>query len=185
MVEYPNGHKHNELKFKILEATRFEHRTNNELTRILFPKLESPSNEFTKWKARITSTTNRLYKEYDPTKSIPARGYSKPYLYRRWIRSEGEQIRREGRHEYKCTQKGRKMVCEWLYRKELGHDDLKWRGKYFNPMLQTCGIKCDSCPECGMEECQDEGQESNEEAGINWTLSTFGDLQRAGQQTKA
>ena len=140
--------KHNRLKFRILEAVRFEHRTPVELTKILGPNLEPSSKEYKDLNNIVTTTVIRLSKKYDPTKSIRGRGYSIPYLSRRWIGSEGEQIRRHGRHEYRATEKGRRLVCEWLYRIEIGHTDLKWTGRYFNPMIATCGVKCETCPEC-------------------------------------
>ena len=141
-------HEHNRLKFKVLEAVRFDHRTAHEITILLFPTLDPVSKEFKKLNVGIVTLTGRLSKKYDPTLTLPARGYSIPYLSRRWIGSEGEQISRQGRHEYRATQKGRRLLCEWLYRIEIGHTDLKWTGRYFNPMIATCGVKCESCPEC-------------------------------------
>lgn len=146
-------HKHNYFKFKILDAVRFDHRTVYEITRLLEPTLNPLSKEFKDKSNKVSISTGRLSKKYDPTLSMSARGYSIPYLTKRWIGSEGEQIRRHGRHEYRATQKGRRLVCEWLYRIEIGHTDLKWTGRYFNPMIATCGIKCESCPECGGEVC--------------------------------
>lgn len=140
--------KHNRLKFRIFEAVRFEHRTVFELTNILGPNFEPSSKEYKDLHNLISSAVVRLSKKYDPTKSGGGRGYSIPYLTKRWIGSEGEQIRRHGRHEYRATQKGRRLVCEWLYRIEIGHTDLKWTGRYFNPMIATCGVKCETCPEC-------------------------------------
>lgn len=140
--------EHNRLKFKILEAVRFEHRTSYEITILLFPTLDPTSKEFKKLKVGIVTTNSRLSKKYNPTLTLPARGYSIPYLSSRWIESEGEQKRRHGRHEFKATQKGLRLLCEWLYRIEIGHNDLKWTGRYFNPMIATCDGKCESCPEC-------------------------------------
>ena len=141
-------HKHNRLKFRILEAVRFEHRTIFQIVKLLGPNLDPSSKEYKDLYKHVATTAGRLSKKYDPTKTLAARGYSIPYLTKRWIGSEGEQIRRHGRHEYRATQKGRRLVCEWLYRIEIGHTDLKWTGRYFNPMIATCGIKCETCPEC-------------------------------------
>ena len=140
--------KHNELKFKIIEAVRFDHRTIFQITRLLGSNLEPTSQEYKDLYKYVGTTVGRLAKKYDPTVTLTARGYSNPYLTKRWIGSEGEQIRRHGRHEYRATQKGRRLVCEWLYRIEIGHTDLKWTGRYFNPMIATCGVNCETCPEC-------------------------------------
>ena len=143
------NHKHNRLKLRIIEAARFEHRTVFEIARMLGPNLELSSKEYKDLYNHVSSSVFRLSKKYDPTRSsVAGRGYSIPYLTKRWIGSEGEQIRRRGKHEFRATQKGRRLVCEWLYRIEIGHTDLKWRGHYFNPMIATCGFKCETCLEC-------------------------------------
>ena len=148
MNEKDHFGEHNYLKFKILDAVRFEHLTAFEIAMLTNPSIPMKTPEFKLIYQKTLTTVGRLSKKYDPNLSVTNRGYSIPYLSRRWIGSEGGQKERHGRYEFRATQKGRRLLCEWLYRIELGHSDLKWTGNYFNPMIKTCGVKCDTCSEC-------------------------------------
>lgn len=93
----------------------------------------------------ISITLQRLAKKYDPTKSPSRRGYTHPYATRRISRTVNNRNVKKHIWEYKATKKGRRMVCEWAYRLQLGHTDLKWCRNYFNPLIKTCGADCGDC----------------------------------------
>lgn len=138
---------HNSMKYQISGPILHIHRTVFEITVLLYPNHYN-TDEFRGYLSKVQFVCLRCSKKYDPTTWPNYRGYSTPYLSRRSIRGKNNCKRRRGQYEYKLTHKGRRMLCEWTYRLQLGHTDLKWTGEYYNPLLNICDKNCAACPEC-------------------------------------
>ena len=144
MSQRTNRLKHNILKHAILSLIFHNHLCAYDVATQTY---NSYSNgvSFQDHYRNISITLQRLAKKYDPTKSPSRRGYTHPYATRRISRTVNNRNVKKHIWEYKATKKGRRMVCEWAYRLQLGHLDLKWRGGFFNPLIKTCGGDCGDC----------------------------------------
>lgn len=140
--------RHNKLKYQISGPVLHRHRTAFEITVLLYLNHDHDTDEFQRNHLNIQNACRRCSRKYDPTIHKSYGGYSKPYLSRRSIPGKNNRKRRRGLYEYKLTNKGRRMLCEWNYRLLLGHTDLKWTGEYFNPLIRSCDKNCAACPEC-------------------------------------
>jgi hypothetical protein len=136
--------KHNKLKYHVLSSVFHRYLTSYEISVFLFDGKDFGGSEFQVFYQNIMNAVRRYSKEYDPSKDVPHRGFSVPYLTKRWIKSHTEQKERHGLYEYKTTSKGRRMVCEWRYRIRMGHTSLKWTGGYFMPRT-LCDGECKTC----------------------------------------
>ena len=140
--------RHNRLKYQIFGPVLFSHRTAFEIAVLLYPNHDYDSHKFQRYLNNIRKGCTRCSKKYDPTVQQGYSGYSIPYLSRRSIPGKNNRKRRHGKYEYKLTNKGKRLLCEWNYRLKLGHVELKWTGEYFNPLIKICDKNCAACPEC-------------------------------------
>jgi hypothetical protein len=136
--------KHNTLKYSVLSSVFDRHLTSYEISVLLFDGDDFGGPEFQAFYKKIGVALNRYSKDYDSSKDRVNKGFSVPYLSKRWIKSHTEQKERHGLYEYKATPKGRRMVCEWGYRIRMGHTSLKWIGGYFMPRT-LCDGACKTC----------------------------------------
>lgn len=144
MTQRTNRLGHNRLKHIILTLILYNHLTVHDVATLTF-NIYSNGVSFRDHYNNISVTLRRLAQKYDRTKSLTNRGYTHPYTTRRISRTVNQRNGKSHIWEYKATKKARRLVCEWNYRLELGHTDLKWRGDYFNPLIKTCGGDCEGC----------------------------------------
>ena len=135
---------HNRLKYTILTLIFDNHLSVYDVATLTYNTYSNGAS-FRDHYNNISITLQRLAKKYDPTKSPSRRGYTHPYATRKISRTVNNRNVKKHIWEYKATKKGRRMVCEWAYRLQLGHTNLKWTGNYFNPLINTCGVDCGDC----------------------------------------
>ena len=137
--------KPNKLKYKILSTVFDSYLTSYEISLLLFDGQDFQSEGFQQFRNTVKVSLNRYSKKAEGSHKGSHHGFQVPYLSKRWIKSQSQQKERHGLYEYRTTEKGRRMVCEWNYRIRLGHTTLKWTGDYFMPRT-LCDGDCKTCP---------------------------------------